>query len=78
MAVIMGEEQFTRDQRRYRATYLMEGGLVAIRGRGAAISMAAGGLPAETAARLTLGRWVEEGCVQAEEDEAEGIGAKNE
>jgi hypothetical protein len=76
--VIKGEVQWTRDQRRYRATYSMEGGLVAISGRGAALSMAAGGLPAETAARLTLGRWVEEGCVEAEQDEAEGTRAKNE
>ena len=78
MAVTKGEVQWIRDQRRYRATYSLEGGLVAIKGRGAALSMAPGGLPAETAARLTLGRWVEEGCVQAEEDEAEGTGAKNE
>ena len=73
-----GEVQWTRDQRRYRATYRLEGELVAIEGRGAALSMVAGGLPAETAARLTLGRWVEEGCVQPEEDETEGTEAKNE
>lgn len=78
MAVTKGEVQWIRDRRRYRATYLLEGGLVTIKGRGAAISIAAGGLPAETAARLTLGRWVEEGCVQAEEDEGEGTGAENE
>lgn len=40
-------------------------------GRGASISMAAGGLPPDTAAKLTLGRWVEEGSVQAEQDDAE-------
>ena len=33
--------------------------------------MAAGGLPPETAATLTLGRWVEEGVVLAEQDDAE-------
>lgn len=68
-AVINGEVQLTRERRRYLATYFMDGGLVAIKGRGASISMAVGGLPAETAARLTLGRWVEEGCVQAELDD---------
>ena len=68
--MINGEVQLTRERRRYRATYFMEGGLVAITGRGASISMAAGGLPPETAAKLTLGRWVEEGSVQAEQDQA--------
>lgn len=70
-ALINGEVQVTRGRRRYRATYFMKGGLVAIMGRGASISMAAGGLPPQTAAKLTLGRWVEEGSVQAEQDDAE-------
>ncbi len=71
LAVTNGEVQITRERRRYRATFFMEGGLVAISGRGASISMAAGGLPPETAAKLTLGRWVEEGSVLAELDDAE-------